>query len=128
MTQEREAAGPTPSTTDQPDLEALIDRLRQGRLVYPAREILVDGFGYVSTGETREIAHPDAIAAADAIEHLRAIIAGEGERREAAVLFERERCARIAEDRMPAVQCMSVEPIVAACEDIAAYIRSENKK
>lgn len=36
----------------------------------------------------------------------------------------RERAAECAEDRMPVVQCMSVEPIVSACKDIAAAIRS----
>lgn len=33
--------------------------------------------------------------------------------------------AEIAEDRMPVVQCMSVEPIVSACLDIAAALRSK---
>jgi hypothetical protein len=36
----------------------------------------------------------------------------------------REACARVAEDRMPAIQCMSVEPVVSACQDIATAIRS----
>jgi hypothetical protein len=39
-------------------------------------------------------------------------------------LAERERCAKVAEDRIPAVQCMSAEPVVAACEAIATTIRT----
>lgn len=38
-------------------------------------------------------------------------------------LEERERCAAIAEDRAPVVQCMSVAEIVEACTDIASKIR-----
>lgn len=51
-----------------------------------------------------------------------AMVAFEAERgaeREAAAYA---RAAEVARERMPAVQCMSVEPIVAACEDIATAI------
>ena len=36
--------------------------------------------------------------------------------------------AGIAEDHMPAIQCMSVEPIVSACLDIANDIRAKAEK
>lgn len=36
---------------------------------------------------------------------------------------ERERCAKVAEEHMPIVQCMSVEPVVIACMHIATAIR-----
>lgn len=42
---------------------------------------------------------------------------------ETAVREALEEAAIIAEDRAPVVQCMSVEPIVAACFDIADRIR-----
>jgi len=46
--------------------------------------------------------------------------------RQAAEKATRERDAGIAEDRMPVIQCMSVEPVVSACRDIATAIRSQN--
>jgi hypothetical protein len=55
---------------DEAELRALADRLRKGRLIAPATTILIEGLGEVSTGETREVSHPDAIAAANAIEWL----------------------------------------------------------
>lgn len=45
--------------------------------------------------------------------------------RQAAEKAQQERDAGIAEDRMPAIQCMSVEPVVSACRDIATAIRSQ---
>ena len=33
--------------------------------------------------------------------------------------------AEIAEERMPVVQCMSVEPVVSACLDIASTLRAK---
>lgn len=38
-------------------------------------------------------------------------------------LDERERCAKVAEDHAPVIQCMSVEPVVSACLAIATAIR-----
>lgn len=35
-----------------------------------------------------------------------------------------ERCAEVADERKPAIQCMSVGPVVTACEDIATAIRA----
>ncbi|ANC85482.1 hypothetical protein [Sphingomonas sp. NIC1] len=55
------------------ELRELADRLRKGRLVQQSRMMIsaINGLPVeMSAGEVREHAHPDAIAAADAIEWL----------------------------------------------------------
>lgn len=43
---------------------------------------------------------------------------------DAAIAIVLERCAQVAENRMPVIQCMSVEPVIVACTDITAEIRA----
>lgn len=86
---------------DEAQLRALADRLRKGRLIAPATTILIEGLGEMSTGETREVSHPDAVAAADAIEWLLT------HRRQAEEAM-RERAAMIVEQGFRCRTCKAV--------------------
>lgn len=100
------------------ELRELADRLREGRLIAPAKTILIDGLGEMSTGETREVPHPDAAAAADAIEWLLS------DRHQAEEAM-REGCAKVAEERSWQGGMLTENTCCAATgSDIAAAIRS----
>lgn len=95
------------------ELRQLADRLRKGRLIAPAGTIMNQGLGEPSTGETREFANPDAIAAADAIERLLS------DRHQAEEAM-RERCAEEADAyaRGPIAQKVHGQNVAAAIRSI----------
>lgn len=96
--------------------KGLAAKLRNGRLIEPSRILHIEGLGDVGTGEVREMAHPDALAAANTIDRLILMI---GQAEDAM----RERCAKVAANWCGTKEAQGVKDATASAIRIATAIR-----